>query len=163
MQYIRERLSLNLSTTHQTTGSSEITNGSTQVSDTPDTPPKPPARKNRDGVKLSEVITSPTISTISESLSQQESVGRSKIIDATGSTLESTYATPFQSPVASEKWYPHKASSQFDENGYIKNQNQFNSYPTSYSTPIGGGYVNHSFIDSTGSTSSNPAQQNQAQ
>lgn len=163
MQYIRERLSLNLSSNNQTNGSFEISNGSTQVSDTPDTPPKPPARKHRDGVKLSEVIISPTISTISESLSQQGStLNHSKTIDASGSTLESTYATPFQSPVASEKWSPHNASTTSDENVYFKNQNQFNGYPTSYSTPIAGGYVNHSFVDGTGSTASNPAHPNQA-
>lgn len=163
MQYIRERLSLNLPTNHQTTGASEIANGSSQVADTPDTPPRPPARKIRDGAKLSEVVISPTISTISESLSQQEStLNRSRSVDASGSTLGSTYATPYQSPVASEKWSPHTASStgqltKTDENVYFKNQNQFNGYPKTYSTPIAGGYVNHSFVDSPGSTVTNPA------
>lgn len=167
MQYIRERLSLNLSTNHQTTGSSEIANGSTQVADTPDMPPKPPARKIRDGSKLSEVIVSPTISTISESLSQQErTLNRSRSVDASESTLGSTYATPYQSPVASEKWSPHSASTgqqtKSDDNVYLKNQNQFNGYPKTYSTPIAGGYVNHSFVDGTGSTVSNPSQHSQA-
>lgn len=166
MQYIRERLSLNLPTNHQTTGSSEVANGSRQVADTPDTPPKPPARRIRDGAKLSEVTVSPTISTISESLSQQESMlNRSRSVDATGSTLGSTYATPYQSPVASEKWSPHGAGqlTKSDDNVYFKNQNQYNGYPKTYSTPIAGGYVNHSFVDVTGSTVTNPPQHSQAQ
>lgn len=167
MQYIRERLSLNLPTNHQTTGNSDLANGSTQVADTPDTPPRPPARKIRDGAKLSEVVISPTISTISESLSQQErTLNRSRSVDASGSTLGSTYATPYQSPVASEKWSPHTASStgqltRTDENVYFKNQHQFNGYPKTYSTPIAGGYVNHSFVDSPGSTVTNPVRHSQ--
>lgn len=169
MQYIRERLSLNLTSNHQTTDSSEIANGSTQVADTPDTPPKPPVRKTRDGSKLSEVIVSPTISTISESLSQQEStLNRSRSVDASGSTLGSIYATPYQSPVASEKWSPHRPASTGQQttsvdNVYFKNQNQYNGYPKTYSTPIAGGYLNHSFIDGAGSTVTNPSQHSQAQ
>lgn len=169
MQYIRERLSLNLSTNTQTVGTSEIDdNGSTHVADTTDTPPRPPTRKIRDGAKLSEVIVSPTISTISESLSQQESVfNRSRSANVSESTMGSTYATPYQSPIASEKWSPHSASNaqldKSDSNVYFKNSNQFNGYPQTYSTPIAaGGYVNHSFVDGAGSTVTNPPQHTQA-
>lgn len=168
MQYIRERLSLNLSTNNQTVGPSEIENGSTSVADTTDTPPRPPARKIREGAKSSEVTVSPTVSTISESLSRQEDTfNRSRSVNVSESTLGSTYATPYQSPIASEKWSPHSATTvqldKAEDNVYFKNSNQFNGYPLTYSTPIAaGGYVNHSFVDGAGSTATNPPQHNQA-
>lgn len=148
MQYIRERLSLNLPTNHNTESSSGLNYGSTNVPDTTDTPPRPPSRKTRDGTKLSEVIVSPTISTISESVSQHGSIQPG-----------STYVTPFQSPVVSEKWSPHSASTEKSptsvDSVHFQSHNQYVGYPSRYSTPITNGYVNHSFVDATGSTATN--------
>ncbi|EAT45011.1 AAEL003667-PA [Aedes aegypti] len=152
MQYIRERLSLNLSTSQQTEVTAGLANGSANGPDTTYTPPKPPTRKVRDGHKLSEVIVSPTISTISESISQHGSMeSRSRSVDASGST----YVTPFQSPVVSERWSPHSTAAEKSPTSidkvHFQSHNQYVGYPSRYSTPIAGGYVNHSFIDATGS------------
>lgn len=164
MQYIRERLSLNLALDQPTVGSN-APDGQEAEPDVPDTPPKPPARKTRDGAKLSEVAVSPTASTFSTASNHHH---RTQSVD----TTPSTYGTPFQSPVASEKWYPHshsvlphQTSVRYDKRTssgvFVVDHGQFSGFPQGYSTPVNGGYVNHTFTNDSGNNENDPVHYNQ--
>lgn len=142
MQYLRERLSLNL------------TPGNSEEAPVPeDDPPQRPVRRAREGAN------SPTYSHVSE-VSEKE--------------VASTYATPYQSPVCSEKWSEHNRSNvpaqqlvvQLDNptpprTVYVIDHGQFSGYP--HPAPQTG-YVNNGYTNDAGTTNStNPVYPNQTQ
>ncbi|XP_058816513.1 uncharacterized protein LOC131679787 isoform X1 [Topomyia yanbarensis] len=160
MQYLRERLSLNLPQGQTLDANAAYgTHGSTSNTPPQNTLPKPPDGEIRDGKKSSEVTVSPTTSAFSGASfhsTQPKTLG----------TPPSAYSTPFQSPVASEKWNPHSQRVlpqqttstvvQVDKTTpsptgvFVIDRGQFSSYPHSFATPVTGGYVNHSFANDSG-------------
>lgn len=139
MQYLRERLSLNL-TVNQPAASSE----EARVPEPQDDPPERPARKVRD------VQNSPTYSHFSEA-SEKE--------------VTSTYATPYQSPVASEKWSEHNRSNVPGHQLVVQLQNPSPSRPVyvidhgqfggyHHPAPVQGGYANHAYTTDGGTPNS---------
>uniref|UniRef100_A0A8D8ANH5 (northern house mosquito) hypothetical protein n=1 Tax=Culex pipiens TaxID=7175 RepID=A0A8D8ANH5_CULPI len=139
MQYIRERLSLNLTVNQPAAGSEEARDPEPQ-----DDAPQRPARKVRD------VQNSPTYSHFSEA-SEKE--------------VTSTYATPYQSPVASEKWSEHNRSNVPGHQLVVQLQNPSPSRPVyvidhgqfggyHHPTPVQGGYVNHAYTTDGGTPNS---------
>lgn len=160
MQYIRERLSLNLQSDQQTRSSNDFDNASANIPAPTDTSPKPPVRKTRDVSKPSDtLVISSSIPTISETISQQ---GSTQSPSRSTGTTGSNYGTPFQSPVVSEKWSPHGPHAEeyttSPNNNHFRNHNQYVSYPSRYATPVMSGYVNHSFVDTSGSPVTNQNQ-----
>uniref|UniRef100_A0A1Q3FI88 Putative conserved plasma membrane protein n=1 Tax=Culex tarsalis TaxID=7177 RepID=A0A1Q3FI88_CULTA len=149
MQYLRERLSLNLNVNQPAAGSDEE-----RVPEPQDDPPQRPARRVR------EVPNSPTYSHFSE---------------ASEKGVASTYATPYQSPVASEKWSEHNRSNvpghplvvQLDNPNpsrpvFVIDNGQFGGYH--HPNPIQGGYVNHAYTtDGVTPNSTNQAYPNRPQ
>lgn len=149
MQYLRERLSLNLPLS-QSPGDLE----EARVPNQQDDPPQRPARRIR------EPPNSPTYSHVSDATTSEKEV-------------TSTYVTPYQSPVTSEKWPYHNRSNvpghqlvvQLDKPSpsnavYVIDHGQFGSYPQP--SPVHGGYLNHAFTTDGGTpNSTNPVYPNQ--
>lgn len=142
MQYLRERLSLNLS---QPPGDFE------EARTSQDDPPQRPARRVR------ETPNSPTYS--HSTISEKEAA----------LTYVTPYQSPMTSPVTSEKWSVHNRSNvpaghqlvvQLDKPSpsnavYVIDHGQFGGY--THPSSVHGGYINHAYANDGGTpNSTNP-------
>ncbi|XP_058449913.1 uncharacterized protein LOC131429656 isoform X2 [Malaya genurostris] len=161
MYYIRERLSLNLP--ERNTSGVSSTHGTDANKKSIAFQNTPSSEGNKlDETELSEVSVSPATSAFPGS-----------------GTPQSTYTTPFQSPVASDKWYPHSQAvlPQQTTNTVVRidkstpspsgvftiDHGQFSGYPHGFPTHASGGYLNHSFTNDNGNNVQNSGVPNQPQ